>query len=497
MRRIATHRGVSLIETLSVIVIIASIAPVLAMLMSSTHAAHHDSTTTRALTQEARYAIEVAEVRVHALLQDPNVSVTAATTTAVSFSDGSRLSAQRGRLVWSTPGLPDASLADNVGDFELVYADATGTRLDTGTMGFDPDTVHRVGIGMSIDGVRHRGTVYREGGRTYANNDAGHVGNWVESFDDLMNGLNEDEGDTAWSTQLDGHTRADHGIRDGRYLFSMMRPAGRPVTWRSEPVSIDGLGAHVVSLAVDGYGSLDTSGNYRDTLEVIVVLDGVRTTVYSGSGYAPVGQVIQAGPFEGSSIQIEVAAFISGADEGYLIDDVTLAQDTESIWVEWFDDLADGTTSDDGETAWAYDISNTSNDNRRRARIGVFNGELRFSAGGGPNSGYSQFIAWTTEAINISETETASVVVGVRSTTNNNLEESGRWHDWFTVEYSVDGGPMVQSMLDDGDINPNPRTIRIDGIEGDELVIRIRAKTTGDVESYYVDSVSVKEGVAP
>ncbi|GAB4548447.1 MAG: hypothetical protein Tsb0013_09030 [Phycisphaerales bacterium] len=162
------RRGLSLVETLSVIVVIAAIAPVLAQLLSSTNAAHIDSASNRRIDSDARFAIETAQARLRSRLEDPQTSIAHATPTSIAFSDGTSLAHSGTAVVWSDPPLPDGVLADAVDGFELRFFDCTGALLDPASPTFDQSEVQRVSIEIDDAGRSHTASVYREGTRDYA-----------------------------------------------------------------------------------------------------------------------------------------------------------------------------------------------------------------------------------------------------------------------------------------------------------------------------------------
>lgn len=484
-----TRRAITLIETLAVIVLLAAIAPVLGHLLTTASASHLDATRTRQRTTDASYAVRSAAARLRAALADPGVTFAKADADTVALSDGTTVAMQGSDLQVATATTPVGTLVDGVESFTITYEDGAGVAFNPASDGSDEGDIARITLTLTVDGIELTETVYRENTREYTPTSS-HEGAWSEGFDGLSNGATFDDGDTAWSTQLDGHSVAIHGVNNGRYDFSYMRPTGREVVWMSEQIDVSALPEFEVRAGFDGTGSLDTSGSYADWIRVSLLLDGTEHAAYSGYGAQPVGVDLVSGPYSGSQAQILISSYVSGHDEHYYVDDIAIAPARATVWSESFDGFADGEDEDTGETAWSIDTSNAAAS--PRAVAGVFSGELRLSAGGAGNSGYTQYIEWRTEPIDVSEEDGVVVEVNVRSTTNNDLEESGQWHDWFEVLYSVDGGPEIRVVRDDGDISPNPRTITSNEIEDDELVIIIRAKTTGDVESYLIDSVVVE-----
>ncbi len=324
MNHAHTRRGLSLIETVSVIVIIAAIAPVLAHLLSTTSASHSASSKAREEMGDVRFATETAEARVRARLEDPAITITKAGTQGIAFSDGTILEFFGGDVTWTDHTLPRAALATGVEEFSITYLDITGAPLDTTDAGFDESDVSRVVLEITLNGVTRTSSIYREGTREYTPPPASEGAVWHEDFDDVSNGATSDEGETAWTTQLNGHTQATHGVLNDRYDFSAMSPSATPVVWRSETIDTSAMDEFVLSMVIDGSGSLDSSGGYRDFLEVGLTIDGVRTTVFAAEGSAGEDVSFLSSGFNGDETIIDVAAFLSGSDEHYTIDDVRL-----------------------------------------------------------------------------------------------------------------------------------------------------------------------------
>lgn len=170
-------RGVTLVETMMVIVLMAAITPVLAHLLTAASAAHHDASSRRAGASDVQYAIDTAGARLRLALADPEITITEASDSAITLSDGTSVRREGGQLLATADGLPEGTLTNNASGFVIEYADAAGVSVDPIAPGFDESTIARVGLSLTTDfGVTVTDRVYREGVRTYAS--TGSVLEW-------------------------------------------------------------------------------------------------------------------------------------------------------------------------------------------------------------------------------------------------------------------------------------------------------------------------------
>ncbi|MEM7379888.1 MAG: malectin domain-containing carbohydrate-binding protein [Bacteroidota bacterium] len=137
-------------------------------------------------------------------------------------------------------------------------------------------------------------------------------------------------------------------------------------------------------------------------------------------------------------------------------------------WVETFDGLSNGTTSDNGDTAWT-----SSRDN------GVFevrNGEFYV------NRNSSNPGVWTSEEIVINGTVSVSVDV-------DDLDNRKENADFLRAYYAVDGGSPIMFGEVRNDISA--QTFTASGISGSTIQIIVEADVSARREFYVFDNVSV------
>uniref|UniRef100_UPI0011466BFE InlB B-repeat-containing protein n=1 Tax=Allomuricauda sp. CP2A TaxID=1848189 RepID=UPI0011466BFE len=139
-----------------------------------------------------------------------------------------------------------------------------------------------------------------------------------------------------------------------------------------------------------------------------------------------------------------------------------------TIWLEDFGDLANGTTVDNGSTAWTSV--------RDGGTFEVLDG--RFMANGASDTPG----VWTSEVISISGTVSISVDV-------DDADERKEGADFVRALYILDGGTPVEFGFVSDDISP--QTFTADGLTGSTLQVVIEMIVSGNPEYYFIDTVAV------
>lgn len=152
-----------------------------------------------------------------------------------------------------------------------------------------------------------------------------------------------------------------------------------------------------------------------------------------------------------------------------------------TIWFEGFSDIADGTTSDSGPTAWSVTTSGgCSSGNIIQAQ------NFKFRA---KKTGCE--VVWETEDIDISPYTDISVSI--------DLEAQGDMEnvDYLQVYYVLDGG--AETALTNGLYTDNFGTAQAtaSGLNGSTLKIIVKAKNSGGDENYYWDNITLRGIGAP
>ncbi|WP_051947403.1 malectin domain-containing carbohydrate-binding protein [Muricauda sp. MAR_2010_75] len=139
-----------------------------------------------------------------------------------------------------------------------------------------------------------------------------------------------------------------------------------------------------------------------------------------------------------------------------------------TIWLEDFEDLTNGTTVDNGATAWTS--------TRDGGTFEVFDG--RFMANGASDTPG----VWTSEVIAIGETVSVSVDV-------DDDRDNKEGDDFLRALYILDGGTPVEfgSVSDDID----PQTFTASGLTGSTIQIVVEMIVSGNPEFYFIDNVTV------
>lgn len=149
--------------------------------------------------------------------------------------------------------------------------------------------------------------------------------------------------------------------------------------------------------------------------------------------------------------------------------------DKRLLWVEEFGQ-ADGTTADNGLTAWTIDDTNLGAGTN--TFFGVRSGELAAQETVGE-------VVWVSESIPITGYNDVKIAVDIRSEGGLNPDDS------IQVYYRLDGGtetPLLNGLqieLFDA------TTAMIGGLSGNQLEVIVRIINSGGSEIYYVDNVRV------
>ncbi|WP_146154490.1 T9SS type A sorting domain-containing protein [Chitinophaga ginsengisoli] len=161
----------------------------------------------------------------------------------------------------------------------------------------------------------------------------------------------------------------------------------------------------------------------------------------------------------------------------------SLGSTNATLWLEDFT-LSNGTTTDNGSTAWSTQTPSGST-------FAVSNNEFKISGQG--TSGES---VWTSGVIDISGRIGVGISANARSAVTNGavMNESGVYADYLRFYYKLNGGSEVLYAERKSDINGNATTytyVSVAGLSGNSLQLVIRARATGTDEFYYVDNVKV------
>lgn len=152
-----------------------------------------------------------------------------------------------------------------------------------------------------------------------------------------------------------------------------------------------------------------------------------------------------------------------------------------TIWFEGFSDLSDGTTSDNGITAWSMSTSGGCNNGNQ---IQVQNFKFRAEKTGCE-------VVWETENIDISAYTNISVSIDLEA--QGNMESA----DYLQVYYVLDGGS--ETALTNGLNTDNFGTLQAtaSGLNGNTLKIIVKAMNSGGDENYFWDNVLIRGIGAP
>ncbi|MEL6244187.1 MAG: hypothetical protein AAFQ85_02455 [Pseudomonadota bacterium] len=157
---------------------------------------------------------------------------------------------------------------------------------------------------------------------------------------------------------------------------------------------------------------------------------------------------------------------------------------TGPLYAENFTGLADGVTSDSGDTAWATDTSLAT----AGPLHGVSNESYKFSQSGRKND--QGRVVWISEAIDT--TGQSTVDISFLLTSSGTLEDSGAYTDFLNAYYVIDGtGTQFLAHLGDVTGSGSQTFAATDVVAGESLIFEVEAKTSNDTEFYLIDDVLI------
>jgi hypothetical protein len=297
---------------------------------------------------------------------------------------------------------------------------------------------------------------------------------WLEDFTGLADGTSSDNGATAWSRAYTAKSGANFDVRATRFSAHLL--AGGVATWTSQVINISSHMNVTFSVDLSAAGGFDVGEDY---LKVYYKLNGGAETLLSFQDGPVSAGTVTSPALNGSTLQIIVKAYNTGDSEYYYFDNIKVKGAAASTaWLENFTGLADGTTVDNGTTAWSrtYTATTGANFDVRSSR---FSGHLL--AGG--------TAVWTSQPIAISSYANVTFSVDISSAGD---FESGE--DYLRVYYKLNGGSETLVYNEDAAVNVPSVTSPV--LSGNTLQVIIKAYNTGDTEYYYFDNIKVV-GVTP
>jgi uncharacterized protein YjdB len=197
---------------------------------------------------------------------------------------------------------------------------------------------------------------------------------------------------------------------------------------------------------------------------------------FRNGSWEPVGSL---GFSLGSSVDNAIDTFEDKVYVGYnsgplFVQSIELPVIPDLPWIETFTDLANGTTNDDGETAWSSLITT-------QGSFQVQDGKLLLS---GASSGSEAF--FDLEPIDISGFADVGIQVTVGDLDQNNKEAN----DYVRLFYSIDGATEVlfAELTDDIDT----QVVSTGPLSGSSLRIRGEVKVSFDNEFFTIDEIRVE-----
>jgi uncharacterized protein YjdB len=200
--------------------------------------------------------------------------------------------------------------------------------------------------------------------------------------------------------------------------------------------------------------------------------DAANQDVLWSSSDNSVASVNSSGEVTANAVGLAVITATS-ADGGFVatsnINVIEMAIDLP--WFEDFEDLADGSTSDTGVTAWSTSID--------QGVLDVNDGLLLLSS---VNGGSTAF--WNSEPIAITGHDNVTISIDV-----NDLDSTKENSDFVTVYYKLDGGSLVPFGTVTGNIGLT--TFTVSGLTGAVLELVVETQVSWSGETYSIDNVNV------
>ncbi|MFG0258193.1 MAG: type II secretion system protein [Phycisphaerales bacterium JB043] len=158
--RTRRHRAFTLPELIASIVIVATLASVLAPIVLASSDSYDRATTQRTASENAGSAMEriVRTLRRAPALTagSPQPNITTSDSDHVVLGDGHEIELTGTTLWFTAPGESASPLCQDVGAFELAYLGADGTTDTSGT----PTSTQRIRVRLVVDGFELQSIAY-------------------------------------------------------------------------------------------------------------------------------------------------------------------------------------------------------------------------------------------------------------------------------------------------------------------------------------------------
>lgn len=209
----------------------------------------------------------------------------------------------------------------------------------------------------------------------------------------------------------------------------------------------------------------------------------------SGAEAVRIGTILFDFLEEGSTHDLSINFSLTNINEGSTNDgsqQITLSNipsisiaNESSIWSEDFNNLIDGTTRDNGASAWQVDVSAT-NPAAENYYLATYNGRFRFRSIGAE-------AVWQSEWINLCGNGTG-ISIDLRE--NSSMEDD----DYIRAYYQVDEGPevLIGEIVDDAENNNSFYTFSTtEVVSGDQVrvIVRVKNGINGNYETHEFDNI--------
>ena len=240
----------------------------------------------------------------------------------------------------------------------------------------------------------------------------------------------------------------------------------------NEPVAVSGVEVTPATATIE-------VGQTINLTALVLPANATNKNVIWSSSDLAVATVDQSGLVTGVEAAGNVE-IIATTEEGGFVDSAIITvvpvSQTEFPWLETFDDLAEGSTSDEGSTAWTTSIDQGS--------LEVTNGKLELKSVQGGSLAFFE-----SEVLDISTLSTANISLEVTDS-NNGFKES---NDYLKAYIIVDGGApiLIGEVFDDLTIPMVSFGYELPLGVYSTLQVVVEIKVSWNNETYILDNIRI------
>ncbi|WP_348636616.1 T9SS type A sorting domain-containing protein [Mariniflexile litorale] len=241
-------------------------------------------------------------------------------------------------------------------------------------------------------------------------------------------------------------------------------------------IKVTGTGAANIVATAEVVGTLSCA-NSQVTINGSSSIAGVTYSWSGPNGYTSSDQNIMVST--AGNYTLTVTNSICTNSTTVTVNTSSTGGTNQTVWLETFNDLANGTKVDTGATAWSIDAS------------GIQNGLMevidnKFVANGSSLDSSVGIGLWSSEIIDISSLTDVQISLDAEG-----IGSLDSGEDYFRVYYKIGTGNEIMFANEDGDGAFSLKNYASPLFNGNTVQIIIRTKSTGDSEFYFFDNIKV------